>query len=221
MAQFRQPIKRRQKSGSVGSRGGQTSLIFRRRGTLMDDPTTGSSPDLSFIRLVTETAAEFDRRPRPQSSLIRQSSWSGLSESSSHESLTGPLVKSNSLSSMKMASDSKRRPARPHRGLLFLCDIIVSLILLSAPQRSNRVRSPSSVRRGPMAAQTPSPVNPRWDGGTRPRRLRRPLVEFWFSAVRSASPASTKSAWRSPTRSWTSAARPRQTDGQFHLSHRF
>uniref|UniRef100_A0A8D3B7B0 DENN domain containing 4B n=1 Tax=Scophthalmus maximus TaxID=52904 RepID=A0A8D3B7B0_SCOMX len=57
VAQFRQPIRRRQKSGSVG--------------------------------------------PRPHSSLIRQSSWSGLSESSSHESLTGPLVKSNSLNSMK------------------------------------------------------------------------------------------------------------------------
>ncbi|XP_013769054.1 DENN domain-containing protein 4B [Pundamilia nyererei] len=79
VAQFRQPIKRRQKSGSVGSRG--------------------------------ETAAEFDRRPRPHSSLIRQSSWSGLSESSSHESLTGPLVKSNSLSSMKMASD-KVKPGK-------------------------------------------------------------------------------------------------------------
>uniref|UniRef100_A0A3Q0R9A1 DENN domain containing 4B n=1 Tax=Amphilophus citrinellus TaxID=61819 RepID=A0A3Q0R9A1_AMPCI len=62
VAQFRQPIKRRQKSGSVGS-------------------------------------------PRPHSTLIRQSSWSGLSESSSHESLTGLLMKSNSLSSMKTPSD--------------------------------------------------------------------------------------------------------------------
>ncbi|XP_031605363.1 DENN domain-containing protein 4B [Oreochromis aureus] len=79
VAQFRQPIKRRQKSGSVGSRG--------------------------------ETAAESDRRPRPHSTLIRQSSWSGLSESSSHESLTGPLVKSNSLSSMKTASD-KVKPGK-------------------------------------------------------------------------------------------------------------
>uniref|UniRef100_A0A671WJX0 DENN domain containing 4B n=1 Tax=Sparus aurata TaxID=8175 RepID=A0A671WJX0_SPAAU len=64
VAQFRQPIKHRQKSGSVGSRGGQ-------------------------------------KMPRPHSNLIRQSSWSGLSESSSHESLTGSLVKSNSLNSMK------------------------------------------------------------------------------------------------------------------------
>lgn len=48
-----------------------------------------------------------DQRLRPHSTLIRQSSWSGLSESSSHESLTGSLVKSNSLSSMKTPSDSK------------------------------------------------------------------------------------------------------------------
>ncbi|XP_060937993.1 DENN domain-containing protein 4B-like [Limanda limanda] len=69
VAQFRQPIKRRQKSGSVGSRG--------------------------------EMTVDADQRPRPHSNLIRQSSWSGLSESSSHESLTGPMVKSNSLNSMK------------------------------------------------------------------------------------------------------------------------
>uniref|UniRef100_A0A665U9E2 DENN/MADD domain containing 4B n=1 Tax=Echeneis naucrates TaxID=173247 RepID=A0A665U9E2_ECHNA len=75
VAQFRQPIKRRQKSGSVGSRG--------------------------------EAMADPDQKPRPQSTLIRQSSWSGLSESSSHESLTGPLLKSNSLNSMKTSTDSK------------------------------------------------------------------------------------------------------------------
>ncbi|KAM9852650.1 LOW QUALITY PROTEIN: DENN domain-containing protein 4B [Aulostomus maculatus] len=73
IAQFRQPIKRRQKSGSVGSR------------EVRD-----------FI---------FDINPRPQSTLIRQSSWSGLSESSSHESLTGPMVKSNSLNSMMTPTD--------------------------------------------------------------------------------------------------------------------
>uniref|UniRef100_A0AAQ5Y286 DENN/MADD domain containing 4B n=1 Tax=Amphiprion ocellaris TaxID=80972 RepID=A0AAQ5Y286_AMPOC len=82
VAQFRQPIKRRQKSGSVGS-----------RGEAMMDP---------------------DQRPRPHSTLIRQSSWSGLSESSSHESLTGPLVKSNSLNSMKTPNDKltvcRKRP---------------------------------------------------------------------------------------------------------------
>ncbi|XP_019719189.1 DENN domain-containing protein 4B isoform X2 [Hippocampus comes] len=40
-------------------------------------------------------------RPRPSLPLIRQASWSGLSESSSHESLTGSFAKSSSLSSIK------------------------------------------------------------------------------------------------------------------------
>ncbi|XP_028836616.1 DENN domain-containing protein 4B isoform X2 [Denticeps clupeoides] len=44
---------------------------------------------------------------RPQSELVRQSSWSGLSESSSYESLTGPMVKSNSLSSMSASDECK------------------------------------------------------------------------------------------------------------------
>ncbi|XP_072317064.1 DENN domain-containing protein 4B [Eucyclogobius newberryi] len=74
VAQFRQPIKRRQKSDSLGSRG--------------------------------ESMFDSNCRPRPHSSLIRQSSWSGLSDSSSHESLPGSIVKSSSLSSMK-PSDSK------------------------------------------------------------------------------------------------------------------
>ncbi|CAN9514453.1 unnamed protein product [Ophioblennius macclurei] len=73
VAQFRQPIKQRQKSGSLGSRG--------------------------------DVEVESDQRPRPHSSLIRQSSWSGLSESSSHESLTSSLAKSSSLNSMKTPSD--------------------------------------------------------------------------------------------------------------------
>ncbi|XP_061552933.1 DENN domain-containing protein 4B-like isoform X4 [Phycodurus eques] len=47
-------------------------------------------------RAVTE-----ERGPRPRPPLIRQASWSGLSESSSHESLTGSLAKSSSLSSIK------------------------------------------------------------------------------------------------------------------------
>lgn len=55
---------------------------------------------------------EPDQRPRPHSTLIRQSSWSGLSESSSHESLTGSLVKSNSLNSMKTPTDSKKQTER-------------------------------------------------------------------------------------------------------------
>ncbi|KAK5921632.1 hypothetical protein CgunFtcFv8_018981 [Champsocephalus gunnari] len=52
VAQFREPIRCRQKNGSVGSHGDEV-------------------------------------KSRPHSTLIRQSSWSGLSESSSHESLTG------------------------------------------------------------------------------------------------------------------------------------
>uniref|UniRef100_A0A8C7LMW0 DENN domain containing 4B n=1 Tax=Oncorhynchus mykiss TaxID=8022 RepID=A0A8C7LMW0_ONCMY len=59
VAQFRQPVRQWQKSGSVGSR--------------------------------TE---------------VKHSSWSGLSESSSHESLTGSMVKSNSLNSMRGSTDS-------------------------------------------------------------------------------------------------------------------
>ncbi|KAM6967781.1 LOW QUALITY PROTEIN: DENN domain-containing protein 4B [Aplochiton taeniatus] len=53
----------------------------------------------------TDVTMDCQLRPRPQSNLIRQSSWSGLSESSSHESLTGPMVKSNSLNSMKTTAD--------------------------------------------------------------------------------------------------------------------
>uniref|UniRef100_A0A674E986 DENN domain containing 4B n=1 Tax=Salmo trutta TaxID=8032 RepID=A0A674E986_SALTR len=75
VAQFRQPIKQRQKSGSVDT---------------MDS----------------------NQRSRPQSNLIRQSSWSGLSESSSHESLTGSMVKSNSLNSMRGSTDSDNPVSR-------------------------------------------------------------------------------------------------------------
>ncbi|KAK1895261.1 DENN domain containing protein 4B, partial [Dissostichus eleginoides] len=69
VAHFRQPIRCRQKNGSVGSHGDEVMS-------------------------------------RPHSTLIRQSSWSGLSESSSHESLTGGLVKSSSLGSMKTPADT-------------------------------------------------------------------------------------------------------------------
>ncbi|XP_019896658.3 DENN domain-containing protein 4B isoform X3 [Esox lucius] len=74
VAQFRQPIRQRQKSGSVGSR--------------------------------TDVTMDCNQQSRPQSSLIRQSSWSGLSESSSHESLTGSIMKSNSLNSMRASTDN-------------------------------------------------------------------------------------------------------------------
>ncbi|XP_066577543.1 DENN domain-containing protein 4B [Amia ocellicauda] len=55
-----------------------------------------------------------ERPPKPHthSNLIRQASWSGLSEGSSHESLTGPLVKSNSLSSMQGSADQSKAPRR-------------------------------------------------------------------------------------------------------------
>ncbi|KAM4600741.1 DENN domain-containing protein 4B isoform 2-T2 [Polymixia lowei] len=80
VAQFRQPIKQRQKSDSLGSRA-----------------------DISM---------DSHQRPRPHSNLIRQSSWSGLSESSSHESLTSLLVKSNSLNSMKASTEKVRGSTR-------------------------------------------------------------------------------------------------------------
>ncbi|XP_062848457.1 DENN domain-containing protein 4B-like [Trichomycterus rosablanca] len=76
VAQFRQPIKRRQKSDSFSSRKGDSNSL------------------------------------RPHSSLTRQTSWSGLSESSSHESLTGPITKSNSLSSVR-AHKSKTSDETP------------------------------------------------------------------------------------------------------------
>ncbi|XP_011471653.1 DENN domain-containing protein 4B isoform X1 [Oryzias latipes] len=92
VAQFRQPIRAREKSGSGGSRGGQAC---------------------------SDSVVAEDLRLRPHSALIRQSSWSGLSESSSHESLSGPLVKSSSLSSMRPPADKtkpSRRSVLPHAG---------------------------------------------------------------------------------------------------------
>ncbi|KAM8870366.1 DENN domain-containing protein 4B isoform 1-T2 [Spinachia spinachia] len=52
-----------------------------------------------------EVTIDPDQRLLPHPALIRQSSWSGLSDSSSHESLTGSFVKSSSLSSMKIPSE--------------------------------------------------------------------------------------------------------------------
>ncbi|XP_052435187.1 DENN domain-containing protein 4B [Carassius gibelio] len=59
-------------------------------------------------------------KPRPHSALIRQSSWSGLSESSSHESLMS-LTKSNSLSSVhasgcKLKLSKKAAAQKPPAG---------------------------------------------------------------------------------------------------------
>lgn len=103
VAQFRQPIRWRQKSGSVGSRGGLERTAFTVTLQLLSAATTQKY----FLFLFKETMMDVGQKPRPHSTLIRQSSWSGLSESSSHESLTGPLVKSSSLSSMKAPADSK------------------------------------------------------------------------------------------------------------------
>ncbi|XP_030213798.1 DENN domain-containing protein 4B [Gadus morhua] len=111
VAQFRQPIKRQQKSNSLGS-----------------------EADVTMDSL---------QRPRPPYSLIRQNSWSGLSDSSSHESLTGPLVKSNSLNGMKAAAE-KSGPCR-----------------LSGPPGTgtNGVSDPSSRKppRGEASSAGPSP----------------------------------------------------------------
>ncbi|MCI4374566.1 hypothetical protein PGIGA_G00007610 [Pangasianodon gigas] len=76
VAQFRQPIKHRQKSDSVSSKQGSSNCNLH-----------------------------------PHSTLTRQTSWSGLSESSSHESLTGPITKSNSLSSMRPDKSKLARKA--------------------------------------------------------------------------------------------------------------
>ncbi|TRY91750.1 hypothetical protein DNTS_026180 [Danionella cerebrum] len=71
VAQFRQPIKRQQRSASFS------------------------------------TPADVLMKPRPHSSLIRQSSWSGLSDASSHESLSS-LAKSNSFGSVNNSSKAKQ-----------------------------------------------------------------------------------------------------------------
>uniref|UniRef100_A0A674E804 DENN domain containing 4B n=1 Tax=Salmo trutta TaxID=8032 RepID=A0A674E804_SALTR len=105
VAQFRQPIKQRQKSGSVDT---------------MDS----------------------NQRSRPQSNLIRQSSWSGLSESSSHESLTGSMVKSNSLNSMRESKLSMKAVLRN----------------VGANGCSNPVSRKPPV--GPRDTSTPSPFPP-------------------------------------------------------------
>ncbi|KAJ7985587.1 hypothetical protein DPEC_G00353620 [Dallia pectoralis] len=77
VAQFRQPIKRWQKCGPVGSRTGQKW--------------------------------DCNQQSCPQSNLIRQSSWSALSDGTSHESLTGSIMKSNSLNSMRASTDKSKR----------------------------------------------------------------------------------------------------------------
>uniref|UniRef100_A0A8C2ID87 DENN/MADD domain containing 4B n=1 Tax=Cyprinus carpio TaxID=7962 RepID=A0A8C2ID87_CYPCA len=75
-----------------------------------------------------QRSASFSRdvlsKPRPHSALIRKYSWSGLSDSSSHESLTS-LAKSNSLSSVQasgstaaQATAASRKPPAGRRNTL-------------------------------------------------------------------------------------------------------
>ncbi|XP_067303833.1 DENN domain-containing protein 4B-like [Pseudorasbora parva] len=70
--------------------------------------------------------AEALSKPRPYSALIRQASWSGLSDSSSHESLS----KSNSLSSVQASENkvklSKKPPIGPAPVLVRRSDVCLS-----------------------------------------------------------------------------------------------
>uniref|UniRef100_A0A674E901 DENN domain containing 4B n=1 Tax=Salmo trutta TaxID=8032 RepID=A0A674E901_SALTR len=72
-------------------------------------PSTNQGGRLRWAKLrnVLMAVAQF-RQPikQRQKSEVKHSSWSGLSESSSHESLTGSMVKSNSLNSMRGSTDS-------------------------------------------------------------------------------------------------------------------
>uniref|UniRef100_A0A1A7Y976 DENN/MADD domain containing 4B n=1 Tax=Iconisemion striatum TaxID=60296 RepID=A0A1A7Y976_9TELE len=126
VAQFRQPIRRRQKSDSTSS-----------RGAMME-------PDL---------------KPRPHSTLIRQSSWSGLSDSSSHESLSGSLVKSSSLSSMKTPGNGTRACQK------------------TVPSHTE-TNGASTSRRPPLARRDISSLSPAVPGGTRVQRSQVCLSTF-------------------------------------------
>uniref|UniRef100_A0A8C8FHQ2 DENN/MADD domain containing 4B n=1 Tax=Oncorhynchus tshawytscha TaxID=74940 RepID=A0A8C8FHQ2_ONCTS len=128
VAQFRQPIKQRLKSGSVHT---------------MDS----------------------NQRSRPQSNLIRQSSWSGLSESSSHESLTGSMVKSNSLNSMRESKLSMKAVLRN--------------------PGANGCSNPASRKppMGPRDTTTPSPFPP---GGVLVRRDQVCLSTFYKDCAETA-----------------------------------
>ncbi|KAF7226427.1 DENN domain-containing protein 4B isoform X1 [Nothobranchius furzeri] len=135
VAQFRRPIRRRQKSDSMGSRG--------------------------------EAAMEPDPKLRPYSTLIRQSSWSGLSDSSSHESLSGSLVKSSSLSSMKTPGNGTRtsqRTASSHTG----------------------TNGASASRRPPLARRDTSSPSPAVLGGTLVQRSQVCLSTFYTECAESA-----------------------------------
>uniref|UniRef100_A0AAR2JHV2 DENN/MADD domain containing 4B n=1 Tax=Pygocentrus nattereri TaxID=42514 RepID=A0AAR2JHV2_PYGNA len=100
VAHFRQPIKHRQKSDSVSSRQGLHAKLYTAYVKICSIAVIAVHP------VTLCTTGDSNCNLRPHSALIRQTSWSGLSESSSHESLTGPLTKSNSLSSMRVVMSS-------------------------------------------------------------------------------------------------------------------
>lgn len=157
---------------------------------------------------MVKEAFDAGQRLHPHSSLIRQSSWSGLSESSSHESLTGPLVKSSSLNSMKTPAESSWSFSSSSSSTVALSLPLPLNFSLFFLQRLNCARRPSLEPPGPMAAAPPpSPINLQWGAETHPPRpLRRPLLVCWFVGVRSASPPSTRSVQSRLILSWTAAS---------------
>lgn len=108
VAQFRRPLRRRA-SVSLGS-GGEELGGWGPGGGVGVWGRGPFAPPNADVLLPEGVAAE--PRLRPHSALIRQGSWSGVSETSSHESLTPPLAKSSSLSSVKTPAHSKPRPPR-------------------------------------------------------------------------------------------------------------
>ncbi|XP_062320879.1 DENN domain-containing protein 4B-like isoform X1 [Osmerus eperlanus] len=142
VAQFRRPIRQRQKSDSVGSR---SDLVMNSQ-----------------------------QQPRPHSSLIRQSSWSGLSESSSHESLSGSMVKSNSLNSMRASTDKKST-----------LKLSKKAVLRNTGTNGSSTASSRKPPVGPRDCSTPPPLPP---GGVLVRRSQVCLSNFYKECDETADP---------------------------------
>ncbi|XP_077384392.1 DENN domain-containing protein 4B [Festucalex cinctus] len=145
------------------------------------------------LRAVMATEEEEEQRgcrPRPRLPLIRQASWSGLSECSSHESLTGSFGKSSSLGSIKTPAQvsnatsnrkwshhdgvSGKPPTAPPGGVLVRrSDICLSSFYADAAENDNEDAGgwPAVASRSPRAASAreASPVdendNKVWAGG--------------------------------------------------------
>ncbi|XP_077576436.1 DENN domain-containing protein 4B isoform X2 [Stigmatopora nigra] len=109
-----------------------------------------------------------ERRLVPRRTLIRQASWSGLSESSSHESLTGSLAKSSSLGSVLTparladaggdAASRKPPVAPPGIGVAVRrSDICLSAFYAEAAENDNE--DPYKSRRAAMAAEAAADEN--------------------------------------------------------------